>query len=658
MNYIRNNFKDGDILYAETLNNMDNGIYRLASAIGALPGWSQSATKPEYDISEIKNSISINEVNQAINTTVSKVGLTGLYSDLIGAPQISDNEIDFNAYALKTDLDKYYLKTEPLVKTISTLNGGNKSGAVTITAADLGAVQLKDLATVASTGSYKDLLDKPSTYVERSELSNAAFTGNYADLKYAPIFLDSSWITAKEEKSALNLFPTVGNEYTLYIVTYNGTSTYYRWNCNTYQQINNMIVTNSYTTNERFKILETTSSTLTKDVNNLKEQLSKVEEGEALVIDQTFTNEWQAADAKLTGERLQFLEDYVDSQSGGSSVTYLTQEMGDAMYVQSAGEQQVTYKNCQFLTETYPNSGIWELSPNIVVTANGEENISDLINSYGYKDRGDIFTIYDIYDTQQDNIIAINNEINNRIEDIDHILNPDNYALFNEAATFNIGYNSGAGSIRGVYGSINTITGESNFSGSTSVILQNKQDIGSLAGQQIMFSLGYSNNYVFRIFFYDGYNNLVKINYNNYLDIDEGAIFTVPAEAVNFNLSFSTAIPNSFSIIFSRKTVREHSAIYLTDKDKLYIENNSIDLLEVQSIANQSIAYSFYVGMMFDISLWPEKVETMIPADRVAFYADYISTFYKKGYWDASQVQDAVDMGFITEMWRDSILAS
>ena len=658
MNYVRNNFKDGDILYAETLNNMDNGIYRLASAIGALPGWSQSATKPEYDISEIKNSIGINEVNQAINTTVSKVGLTGLYSDLIGAPQISNNEIDFDAYALKTDLDKYYLKTDPLVKTISTVNGGNKSGAVTITAADLGAVQLKDLATVASTGSYKDLLDKPSTHVERSELSDVAFTGNYNNLKYAPIFLDGSWISAKEEQSTLNLFPTTGNEYTLYIVTYNGTSTYYRWNGNTYEQINNMLVTSSYTTNERFKLLEATSTTLSKDVNTLKNQLSNLEDGGTLVIDQTFTNEWQAADAKLTGERLQFLEDYVDSQSGGASVTYLTQEMGDAMYVQTAGEQQVTYKNCEFLTETYPNSGVWELSPNIVITANGENNISDLINNYGYKDREEIFTIYDIYDTQQDNIIAIDNEINNRINDIDKVLNPDKYALFQEYATFNIGYGSGTGPIRGVYGSINTITGESNFSGSTSIILQNRQDIGSLAGQQVMFSLGHSNSYVFRIFFYDGYNNLVKINYNNYLDIDEGAIFTVPSEAISFNLSFSTSVANSFSVIFSKKSVREHSAIYLADKNKLYIENNSINLLDIQSTAERSVAYSFYVGMMFDISLWPEKVATMIPADRTAFYADYISTFYKKGYWDASQVRDAVDMGFITEAWRDSILVS
>ncbi|MGN1326573.1 MAG: XkdX family protein [Clostridia bacterium] len=53
--------------------------------------------------------------------------------------------------------------------------------------------------------------------------------------------------------------------------------------------------------------------------------------------------------------------------------------------------------------------------------------------------------------------------------------------------------------------------------------------------------------------------------------------------------------------------------------------------------------------MLNNSYLWPDKINSMIPADRVTFLGGYIKTFYNGGYWDRTQVEQAVAFGYITE---------
>lgn len=667
MNYIRNNFKDGDILYAETLNNMDNGIYRLSAILNSLPEWVLASSKPKYTIEEIEGAITETTVQNTINNTVSKVGLTGLYSDLIGAPQISGDDIDFSAYALKTDLDNYYLKKDPLVKTISTINGGIKTGVVSITAADLGAVKTSDLATVATSGSYLDLTDLPSNYVERSELKDISFTGNYRDLIYAPIFLDDIWIKEKYERSELSLMPTIGNEYTLYIVTNNGVSKYYRWNGSVYEEINNMLVTSSYTTNNRFKVLEDLTQRLDESISTINDQLSNLNNNTTLVIDPTFKNEGQAADAKLTGERLDIVEEYIAVHSGADQKTYITQEVADALYIRSDSIGGVTYKNCEFLTETHAGSNVYELSPQIVITSYGGENLSKLIDTYQYDHtfNGESiqFTARTLYDLAGNTQIYLNTEIEDRQTADDTILNPNKYATFNTGLSWNLNTSSGAGKTLIIKGYINEYTGEITKSSLQNFyIFDINQDISSLAGYQARISNGgLFPELEFKVFFYDESNENIIIGSQRYLSVKEGQLLKIPKNAVTMNILYyylyDSNPTNNFTLSLWKKETKQHSAIYLNDANELYIENNIINLLELDNSVLANLAYSFYIAMLTDNTLWPEKTNNMIPADRANFYYQYIISFYNAGIWDATQVNQAVEHNYISEELKNQILS-
>lgn len=667
MNYIRNNFKDGDILYAETLNNMDNGIYRLSAILNSLPEWVLASSKPKYTIEEIEGAITETTVQNTINNTVSKVGLTGLYSDLIGAPQISGDDIDFSAYALKTDLDNYYLKKDPLVKTISTINGGIKTGVVSITAADLGAVKASDLATVATSGSYLDLTDLPSNYVERSELKDISFTGNYRDLIYAPIFLDDIWIKEKYERSELSLMPTAGNEYTLYIVTNNGVSKYYRWNGSVYEEINNMLVTSSYTTNNRFKVLEDLTQRLDESVSTINDQLSNLNNNTTLVIDPTFKNEGQAADAKLTGERLNIVEEYIAVHSGSNQKVYLTQEVADALYIKSDSVGGVTYKNCEFLTETYPGSNVYELSSQIVITQYGEQNITKLIDNFSYDHTFNgsqiNFTARTLYDLAANTSLFLNTEVENRKEADKNILDPNYFASYGTGSSWNISSTVQTSKILSILGTIDEYTGISNENNTAnSYILKIRQDIGSLAGDQVRLSItGVSMpNLVFKIFFYDEYNNIITFNTKKVFEIKENELIKIPDNAISFNILYDKfyngAIITDFTFSLWAKDVLQHEALFLKNADELYIENESINLLDLKKQSEEFFAYSFYSVMLNNSWLWPDKIKNMIPADRVTFLGEYIKSFYNGGYWDRTQVEQAVAFGYITEELKNQIL--
>lgn len=101
------------------------------------------------------------------------VATTGSYDDLTDKP-------DLSVYATDSELSSGLATKQDTISDLATIRSGAALGAT--------SVQPSDLATVATTGDYDDLTDKPdlSIYAESSNLATVATTGDYNDLSNKP----------------------------------------------------------------------------------------------------------------------------------------------------------------------------------------------------------------------------------------------------------------------------------------------------------------------------------------------------------------------------------------------------------------------------------------------------------------------------------------
>ena len=110
------------------------------------------------------------------------------------------NKPDLSVYATTSAMNTALAGKQDVISDLSDIRAGAALGDT--------AVQPTDLATVATTGDYDDLTDKPdlSIYAESADLATVATTGSYADLTNTPsiptatsdLTNDSNYITAAE----------------------------------------------------------------------------------------------------------------------------------------------------------------------------------------------------------------------------------------------------------------------------------------------------------------------------------------------------------------------------------------------------------------------------------------------------------------------------
>lgn len=110
------------------------------------------------------------------------------------------NKPDLSVYATTSAMNTALAGKQDVISDLSDIRAGAALGDT--------AVQPADLATVATTGDYDDLTDKPdlSIYAESADLATVATTGSYADLTNTPsiptatseLTNDSNFITAAE----------------------------------------------------------------------------------------------------------------------------------------------------------------------------------------------------------------------------------------------------------------------------------------------------------------------------------------------------------------------------------------------------------------------------------------------------------------------------
>ena len=110
------------------------------------------------------------------------------------------NKPDLSVYATTSAMNTALAGKQDVISDLSDIRAGAALGDT--------AVQPADLATVATTGDYDDLTDKPdlSIYAESANLATVATTGSYADLTNTPsiptatsdLTNDSNFITAAE----------------------------------------------------------------------------------------------------------------------------------------------------------------------------------------------------------------------------------------------------------------------------------------------------------------------------------------------------------------------------------------------------------------------------------------------------------------------------
>lgn len=185
-----------------------------------------------------------------VNTAIAVIGphFSGSYNDLTDKPVLFDGAYssltdtptipadlsdltdttnilatDFTGYATETFVNtaiSNLVDTAPA--TLDTLNelaaalGGDPNFATTLSTQIGTKANTADLATVATTGSYTDLLNTPtiptiptnvsdltndSDYVETSELQTVAFSGLYNDLLLKPALFSGSWNDLRDKPS-------------------------------------------------------------------------------------------------------------------------------------------------------------------------------------------------------------------------------------------------------------------------------------------------------------------------------------------------------------------------------------------------------------------------------------------------------------------------
>ena len=195
-----------DTLTAGTGITIQNNVISASAAQQVQSNWNETDTA---DPSYIQNKPDLSIYAESAN--LATVATTGDYDDLTDKP-------DLSVYAEKADLatvastgDYDDLTNKPTIPTVDQVYDGTSTNAQSGTAvagaistkqdtiSDLNtirsgaqagatAVQPGDLATVATTGSYTDLTDKPdlSVYAEKADLATVATTGSYNDLTDKP----------------------------------------------------------------------------------------------------------------------------------------------------------------------------------------------------------------------------------------------------------------------------------------------------------------------------------------------------------------------------------------------------------------------------------------------------------------------------------------
>lgn len=109
---------------------------------------------------------------------------------------------DLSVYATTQAMNTALAGKQDTISDLSTIRAGAQAGST--------AVQPSDLATVATTGDYDDLTDKPdlSIYAESSDLATVATTGSYDDLSDKPTIppaqVNADWDASSGVSAILN----------------------------------------------------------------------------------------------------------------------------------------------------------------------------------------------------------------------------------------------------------------------------------------------------------------------------------------------------------------------------------------------------------------------------------------------------------------------
>lgn len=274
--------------YSITINK-STGVYTVDTAVetNVLNRAIANSTgiSSNYDSSTQTQTLSVDHSVVPYFSDLSTVATTGEYSDLLHKPadytiDISSTSGTFSTAELNkllaspekiiinntnsperftfSDVDTgnyhYYYETTPFIYHQSPNGDAYYDYKLTVTAATgeweyqlnyLGIVRVSDLATVATTGEYSDLLNKPdlSIYAQSANLATVATTGEYSDLLNKPNVIEKpieiilsgtsgdldattlAAVLANPSKYAFNWTGTVPTDN--YILNYNNEETFY-----------------------------------------------------------------------------------------------------------------------------------------------------------------------------------------------------------------------------------------------------------------------------------------------------------------------------------------------------------------------------------------------------------------------------------------------
>lgn len=189
-----------------------NNVISATAAPQEQSDWTETDTS---DVSYIKHKPSTKPVVAGENVTITE----GTNSFIISAnansqvqadwdendssdPSYIQHKPNLSVYATDSELTSGLATKQDTISDLSTIRSGAAAGAT--------AIQPSDLATVATTGDYDDLTDKPdlSIYAESSNLATVATTGSYDDLADKPTIpaaqVNSDWNASSGVSEILN----------------------------------------------------------------------------------------------------------------------------------------------------------------------------------------------------------------------------------------------------------------------------------------------------------------------------------------------------------------------------------------------------------------------------------------------------------------------
>lgn len=180
-----------DVPSAQTQSDWDESDSSDPSFIQNKPTPKQLVAGSNISISESQSTVTISAAEQ-VNAD---------WDAASGKAQIL-HKPDLSVYATTQAMNTALAEKQDTISDLSTIRSGAQAGAT--------AVQPSDLATVATTGDYDDLTDKPdlSIYAESSDLATVATTGSYDDLSDKPSIpaaqVNSDWNASSGVAAILN----------------------------------------------------------------------------------------------------------------------------------------------------------------------------------------------------------------------------------------------------------------------------------------------------------------------------------------------------------------------------------------------------------------------------------------------------------------------